>query len=123
VYVAYNPNPNFLDTGDCVIRAISKLMGYDWDRAFIELSIQAYLLKRPLEDNVTWGEYLRNNGYKKEILPDCPGCFSVRDFCAQYNVGSYAVATGSHVVAVIDGDYYDSWDSGDEILVYLWRKL
>ena len=98
-------------------------MGYDWDRAFIELSIQAYLLKRPLEDNVTWGEYLRNNGYKKEILPDCHGCFSVRDFCAQYNVGSYAVATGSHVVAVIDGDYYDSWDSGDEILVYLWRKL
>ena len=123
MYIFYNPNPNFLDTGDCVIRAISKLMGYDWDRAFIELSIQAYLLKRPLEDNVTWGEYLRSNGYKKEILPDCPGCYSVRDFCAQYNEGSYAVATGSHVIAVIDGDYYDSWDSGDEILVYLWRKL
>jgi hypothetical protein len=26
------------------------------------------------------------------------------------------VGTGTHVVAVIDGDYYDAWDSGNEVI-------
>ena len=33
----------------------------------------------------------------------------------------YLIGTGSHAVAVIDGDYYDSWDSGNEIPAYFWR--
>ena len=27
-----------------------------------------------------------------------------------------------HVVAVIDGNYYDTWDSGDKIPIYYWYK-
>jgi hypothetical protein len=32
------------------------------------------------------------------------------------------LATGTHVVAVIDGNYYDTWDSGDEVPIALWKK-
>ena len=36
--------------------------------------------------------------------------------------GKYLLATGTHVVTVIDGDYYDTWDSGDEIPIYYFTK-
>lgn len=38
-----------------------------------------------------------------------------------YPRGRYIVGTGNHAVAVVDGDYYDSWDSGNEILSFFWR--
>lgn len=45
----------------------------------------------------------------------CPDCYTVQDFCEEYSEGTYLVAIGDHVVTVIDGDYYDAWDSGNEI--------
>jgi len=32
------------------------------------------------------------------------------------------LATGTHVIAVGDGNYYDTWDSGQEVPIYYWRK-
>lgn len=37
--------------------------------------------------------------------------------------GKNVVATGSHVVAVIDGNYIDNTDTGNEVLIYYWRKI
>ena len=31
------------------------------------------------------------------------------------------IGTGKHAVAIIDGNYYDSWDSGNEIPSFFWR--
>ena len=39
-----------------------------------------------------------------------------------YPHGTYVLATNNHVVAVVDGNYYDTWDSGDETPIYVWRK-
>ena len=73
--------------------------------------------------NAVWGEYLKRNGFTKHVIPDsCPQCYTVQDFCEDNPNGTFVLATGSHVIAVIDGDYLDSWDSGNEIPVYLWRK-
>ena len=73
--------------------------------------------------NGVWGEYLRGIGFKREAIPNtCPSCYTIRQFCEDHPEGRYAVATGSHVVAVIDGDYYDAWDSGHETAVYFFRK-
>ena len=27
-----------------------------------------------------------------------------------------------HVIAVENGDYYDNWDSGDEVPIYYWER-
>jgi hypothetical protein len=73
--------------------------------------------------NVVWGEYLYKQGFRKGAIPDtCPNCYTVRAFCADNPIGTFLLATGSHVIAVIDGNYYDTWDSGNEVPIYYWRK-
>ena len=44
------------------------------------------------------------------------------DFCNDHPKGAYILALSSHVVAVVDGCYYDTWDSGQEIPIYYWTK-
>lgn len=51
MYIYYNPNPRRRTTDDCVVRAISKLLGMSWDEAFIRLSFMAYYKKDNLEKN------------------------------------------------------------------------
>ncbi|MBP5461489.1 MAG: hypothetical protein J6Y20_05120 [Lachnospiraceae bacterium] len=72
--------------------------------------------------NYVWGLYLKKHGAKPFLLPEsCPTCISVRAFCDRFPEGVYVIGTGTHAVAVIDGDYYDAWDSGSEIPSYFWR--
>ena len=74
-------------------------------------------------DNDIWELYLYNKGYRRGVLPDtCPDCYTVDRFCQEYPKGKYLLATGRHVVAVVNGDYYDAWDSGKEVPVYYWHK-
>jgi len=123
MYTYYNPNPKGKSVGDCVVRAISKITGMTWDKAFAELCDVAYDEKDMPSSNQVWGEYLRQIGYRRYIVPDtCPDCYTVRDFCYEHPIGVYVLATGSHVVAVIDGSYYDSWDSGEEVPIYYWKE-
>jgi hypothetical protein len=42
-YVFYNPNPRYKRTGDCVIRAITKLMDSDWKIIYVRLCIQGLI--------------------------------------------------------------------------------
>ena len=41
----YNPNPNKLIVGDCVIRAMSLLFDDDWDTTYARVSLQGYKMK------------------------------------------------------------------------------
>ena len=118
-YVFYNPNPKHRSTIDCVIRAISKLMDVDWDTAYIKIMIQGFIDKSMPSSDSVWGNYLKNNGYRKTMLPDtCPDCYTIRRFCEDHPYGRFLLKTTGHVVAVCNGDYYDTWDSGDEIPIY-----
>ena len=73
--------------------------------------------------NAVWGAYLRSKGFKKRTLEDsCPECYTLRDFCMDHSKGLYVVQTGNHVVTVQDANYFDTWDSGDEIVVFYWTK-
>lgn len=73
--------------------------------------------------NWVWGLYLRRIGFRRFLMPErCPECVSVRKFCRMYPEGTYVIGTGNHAVAVLDGDYYDAWDSGDEIPEYFFEK-
>jgi len=66
---------------------------------------------------------LKHRNYIRTQIPNtCPDCYTVKDFCTDNPQGRYIVATQSHVVAIIDGDYYDTWDSGTEPIIYFWKK-
>ena len=73
--------------------------------------------------NAVWGAYLRHQSFRRYIIPnECPDCYTVSDFCCDYPKGVYVLATGTHVVTVIDGEYYDTWDSGNEVPIYYFKK-
>lgn len=123
MYIKSNPNPDNLMTEDCTIRAISIATDKSWDETYIDVCIKGFVMKRMPSTNSVWAEYLKDQGFSRHIIPDtCPHCYTVRDFCGEYFKGTYVLGTGSHAVAVIDGDYYDAWDSGDEVPLYYFTK-
>ena len=119
-----NPNPKDKKVGDCTIRAISLATNKSWEEVYLELCIEGYIICDMPSSNDVWGSYLINNGWKYHRLQDsCPFCYTLNDFCKDYQKGTYIVATGSHVICVKDGIYYDTWDSGDKVpLFYFDRK-
>lgn len=122
-YVYYNPNPLKLSVGDCTIRAISRALNMSWTRTYLSLTIQGLLMYDMPSANRVWGQFLRSKNFKKFQLPDtCPDCYTIRDFCYDYSYGTFVVGTGEHVVCVVDGNYFDSWDSGNEIPIYYFKR-
>lgn len=120
-YLNLNPKNNF--TGDCVIRAISHATNKDWDEVYLELMALGYDMKDMPSSNNVWGWHLHHKNFKRYNIPDiCPNCINIRDFVNNSPTGDYILGTGTHVVSVKDGSYYDTWDSGDEIPIYYWRK-
>ena len=117
----YNPHNKLVD--DCVVRAIATATGKDWNEVYLGLAIEGYIEKDMPNGNVIWGTYLLSHGFSKHYLPDtCPLCYTVRQFADDHLYGSYVVGDGSHAVAVIDGNYIDTWDSGDRTVLFYFRK-
>lgn len=114
-----NINPRQNRVGDCVVRAIAAALGKSWEETYIELCLQGYLMCDLPSSNSVWNAYLKNKGYKREFIrDDCPECYTVSDFSAEYPEGTYIIGTGTHAVAVIDGDIIDNWDSSGETPIY-----
>ena len=118
-----NTNPDRNDTIDCTIRAICLFLDQSWDDTYIGVVSSGFVLKDMPSSNRTWQHYLRVIGCVRPRVPDsCPDCYPLYDFCLDHPTGSYLVALDGHVVAVVDGFYYDTWDSGKEIPLYYWKR-
>lgn len=101
MYVYYNPNPDRVLVDDCVVRAICKLTGKDWERVYAELFVEGMNVHDWPWKNSVWGRYLVRKGFIPSLAPDiCPECFTVKDFCKAYPYGTYLLAIGDHVVTV-----------------------
>lgn len=123
MFIQYNKNPHGNFTGDCVIRAIATAMDAEWDDVWLGIMVIAFREKDMMDSNRIWQQYLHENGYKRINIPDtCPDCYTVNDFVRDNPQGTYILGTGSHVIAVKDGYYYDTGDSGNEVPIYYWMK-
>lgn len=122
-YVYFNANPCKQIVGDCVIRAISKATDLSWEDVYINLADEGLEQCDLMNSNAVWDRFLRRIGFRKHIMPNtCPTCYTVKQFCYDNPNGRFVLATGDHAVAVIDGDYYDIFDSGTAVVAYLYAK-
>lgn len=118
-FVFYNPNPAHKSVGDCTVRAVSKALGQDWEQTYIQLALQGFLMGDMPSANRVWGAYLRERGFVRRTPDDD---ITLSEFAAEHPRGTYILALPSHVVCVRDGDWFDTWDSGDEVPIYYWER-
>ena len=118
-YVYFQPNKKDLKdkVGDCQIRAFSKVMNLSWLEAF-DLTIpicrelqtctifDCDLAKTKIAMGSLGFTYTGISNKKGKKRP------TVASFAKDHPKGRYIVSVAHHVVAVVDGKYYDTWDSG-----------
>lgn len=124
-YIFYNPNPRNKRTSDCVVRATCCALDLDWEQAYVNLFSKGFELCEMPDTGHVLKSLLREHGFRSHIAPDCPDCYTVAHFAHDHPEGRYVVAINgntNHVVGIIDGDWYDTWDSGEEVIAFYMRK-
>ena len=123
LYEHVNPNPKHKNVGDCTVRAISLATDQEWEKVYLDLCLQGYVMADMPSSNDVWGTYLTERGWEYKRLQDsCPFCYTIADFCNDHDKGTFIVATGSHVVCVQDGKYLDTYDSGDKTPLFFFER-
>lgn len=122
-WIFYNPNPQGLFVGDCTIRAICAVTGFDWVTVHRMVSaLSEDMADMPSSDRVWWS-LLEQFGFRHlKMIDQCPQCYTVEDFAYDHPLGDYILGPKEHAVAVIDGNWYDTWDSGNTVPTYYFRR-
>lgn len=122
-YVYFNNNPCGARVGDCAVRAVATALGLTWRDAFLKIVTEGYgQCNMPSADSV-WGAVLQQHGFVRKNIPDtCPPCYTAERFCKEHPQGIYVLGFGGHTATVIDGDLYDTWDSSNEVVIYIWYQ-
>ena len=111
---------------DCVIRAIMKLTNRDWVTCYDELCEIGRKKKRMPNEGKVVEIWLREHGYVKRSFGKIikgQHRITVSEFAKSHKDGYYLLNLRGHVVACINGYYYDSWDSGNCKLLTYYEKL
>lgn len=126
----YQPNDKDLKdkVGDCQVRALSKVLGLSWLEAF-DLTIP---ICRELQTYTIFDSELNKTktamaklGFEYTGISNKKGSKrpTVKSFALSHPKGKYIVSVAHHVVAVVDGMYYDTWDSGSKSLYGYYTKV
>lgn len=124
----YNANTRNAAVGDCVKRSLSVAFRMDYDRVAAELNA----IKRKVGANVynvsrVYNVFLADRGVQfRKVDKPYP---TVEEFSQLHPVGTYLMLTGrgsgaargfhDHMVCMIDGTVYDSWNSmQDSVMEY-----
>ena len=121
----FNPNPKKNEKiGDCVVRAMCKATGKDWDTVYKELCELGFELKAMPNDNITWQEYLKRNGFERKKISIKKGQKrpTVDQFARENRKGIYVLRVTHHLVTSHEGYYYDTWDCGRKAVYSYWEK-
>ena len=119
VYIHYNGNPCGINTGDCVIRAISIVTGMNPKKVYAGLCAFGYECTIWGNVNAIWADFLQYLGYTRYTIHKQQ---TISEFAEEHPRGRYILGTGKHAVAVVDGNIIDSWNSSNEIPLYYYIK-
>ena len=114
-WIKYNPNPQNNNTGDCSIRAYCKAENLEWNDAYDIATKIGKEMSMICDDHKVVDKILTEKfGY--EYIKGEKGAKkkTINEFAIEHPKGKYILWVHAHVVTVIDGYYYDSWDSGNK---------
>ncbi len=100
---------------DCAIRAMMKLTHRDWYTCYDELCALGRKKKRMPNEWKIIELWLKEHNYVKRSfgrMTKGQHRLTVSEFVKKYDKGYFLLNLRGHVVASINGFYYDSWDSG-----------
>lgn len=119
-FVYFQPNDKDIKdkVGDCQIRALAKVLNKTWVEVF-DLITPICREQQVMDifscDLKKTKEALQRIGFEYTGVSNKRGTKrpTVDSFAKTHKAGRYIVSVAHHVVAVVDGKYYDTWDSGD----------
>ena len=119
-YVYYQPNKMDIkdEYGDCTIRALSKAMNCTWLEAFDATIpiMRKYQVSSVFNAPVkVKKELLGILGFEYKGVSNARGSKrpTVDSFAKDHPTGTYILKVAHHVVACVNGKFYDTWDSGE----------
>ncbi len=122
-YKYFQPNDKDLKdkVGDCQIRAFCKALNLTWVEAFdltipICRELQTYTIFDCDLDKTKVA--MKQLGFSYTGISNKKGSKrpTIEQFAKEHPNGRYIVSVAHHAVAVVDGYYYDTWDSGHKSL-------
>ena len=122
-FVYYQPNKKDLKDkyGDCTIRALSKAFDCTWLEAFDKAIpyCREYQCSNVFALPVSMRKEIFDKlGFTYHGISNAKGSIrpTIDEFAKTHKNGTFLLNVSNHVVACVDGKYYDTWDSG-------WRKM
>ncbi len=123
VYEFKNPHPDNKSVGDCVVRAFTITQETDYlevrrelNRLNREWNLDGYKKRKFLK------KYYKEKGYERISIneqgkPKLRG-YEVAEF---HPKGTYILNMRKHLVAMIDGVIYDTWNSSNEVVYNIYK--
>jgi hypothetical protein len=125
-YQYYQPNKKDMKDkyGDCVIRALTKVLDMSWMEVFNDMLPVCTEYQALHNNQIVYTEYLKSKGFIYVGISNKKGTKrpAVKSFAKDHKYGTYFITVANHVVAIVDGCYYDTWDSGEKSIYGYWKK-
>lgn len=126
-YIKYlNVHPKKKLVGDCVKRALALAADMPYNDVKNELNrMKKQTHCEEFNEKKNWQPYLEKvlkaEYIKMPIVKAGDRRVYMEDFVKMYPSGSYFVQFARHVVACVDGCFYDTWNSSDKCIYCAWR--
>lgn len=120
----YQPNPDKRNVGDCSLRAYCAAFNMTWTDAFDEASRVARDNSYMMDTHKTCEIVMKNHGYvlDQEFKKSKRKDLTVNEFAMTHPYGTFLLNTHGHLLCVKNGEYWDSWDSGDKKVKKIYIK-
>lgn len=127
----HNENPKGRFTTDCVIRAIATATSIPYNQVVMEMAKMQCETGYDMSESKLIDKYLTSKGWEKNKQPRKSNNtkYTGEEFCKmisrnrhEYPPQIIANIGGHHIVAIMWGQVYDTWDSTDGCIGNYWTR-
>lgn len=121
MFVFDNPHPEQKRVGDCIKRSIVIATGINYR----DITIMLNRWKKLSGDRDYWKSFIETvlGGHKNkgDMQHEFYGRrYTVKEFASYWNPKTAILRCAGHLVTCKNGDYYDTWDSGEKGVYIAW---